>query len=161
MAILSGNPYPKFAAAEGAAVTDAIWRACPGTRDTPGRKSSVTSMIQDTSSSSAGGVAEIAPTRFFVTARITRTRYAPTSSLTGSAPGSSPLGPLAGWDVAGRTRRRVLAQRPTQEQAIATARGAAIKEHEAGALTQLTIQRPNGQWGEEWTYGADPRNIPG
>ncbi len=54
-----------------------------------------------------------------------------------------------------------LGQYRTKEAAVAAARGAAKTEHSAGNLTQLTIQRSNGTWQTEWTYGADPRRFPG
>lgn len=49
----------------------------------------------------------------------------------------------------------------TQASAIEAARGEAKLEHASGTDTQLLIQRPNGEWRTEWTYGDDPEKTKG
>ena len=49
---------------------------------------------------------------------------------------------------------------PTQGAAITRAR-AVVKSLGAGAVSQILVQRPDGQFREEWTYGKDPYPPPG
>lgn len=63
------------------------------------------------------------------------------------------------WKVS--RSENTLAHHQTQEAAIADARQRAKRDHDAGHLTQLTIQGRNGAWRTEWTYGHDPRRYPG
>lgn len=43
----------------------------------------------------------------------------------------------------------------TQDAAISRAR-AVVRSMPAGACSQIQVQRPDGTWREEWTYGRDP-----
>jgi hypothetical protein len=49
----------------------------------------------------------------------------------------------------------------TQSQAIDAAVAAARKSHANGHDSQVLVQRENGQWRSEWTYGNDPERYPG
>jgi uncharacterized protein DUF2188 len=52
-------------------------------------------------------------------------------------------------------------QWPTKDTAEQAARGAAVREHESGALTQVRVHKEDGKFDYESTYGDDPRDIPG
>jgi hypothetical protein len=48
----------------------------------------------------------------------------------------------------------------TQGAAITRAR-AVVRSLPPGSCSQILVQRPDGTWREEWTYGRDPYPPPG
>ncbi len=55
---------------------------------------------------------------------------------------------------------RVDGHHATQTAAISRAR-AIVRSLPSGACSQILVQRPDGTWREEWTYGRDPYPPPG
>ena len=49
----------------------------------------------------------------------------------------------------------------TQADAIEQARIAAKKSHDNGRKAQVLVQGKDNKFRTEWTYGDDPRDIPG
>lgn len=49
----------------------------------------------------------------------------------------------------------------TQAAAIEEARKSAKKAHDQGRKSQVLVQSKDNTFRTEWTYGDDPRNIPG
>lgn len=55
---------------------------------------------------------------------------------------------------------QVDSRHPTQVAAIGRAR-AVVRSLPPGTCSQILVQRPDGTWREEWTYGRDPYPPPG
>jgi len=50
---------------------------------------------------------------------------------------------------------------PNKDDAIAEARAEAKAIHDGGGLSQVLVQKADGTWQTEYTYGDDPRDIKG
>ncbi len=72
-------------------------------------------------------------------------------------PGDGPVG----WDVKRDSEHQAIMNFRTKGDAVHYGRGLAKGEHDRGGLGQLKIHDHLGHIEKEWTYGEDPRNIPG
>jgi hypothetical protein len=72
-----------------------------------------------------------------------------------------PCGSRACWDVKKEGDQKVIGHFTGKPEAVQFGRELAQGEHEKGGLSQLRIHNRYGRIEKEWTYGQDPRNIPG
>ncbi|MHB9133980.1 MAG: DUF2188 domain-containing protein [Armatimonadota bacterium] len=65
------------------------------------------------------------------------------------------------WGVRDGSTNTLISVKSTQAAAIESARLHALAIYHAGGLSQVLIQGRDGKFRTEYTYGNDPRAIPG
>lgn len=64
-----------------------------------------------------------------------------------------------GWAV--RKDHEIVGTYAVQSEAEAAAFDMARADHQNGQDAEVNVQDKHGRWGEERTYGHDPRDVPG